>query len=85
MRHAGHDETERAMDDVVELFGMIAIGAALAAPLLYGLSTLLGMTHKQFRPILHRNRPDGATTPVLHGQAEPSIDEHASRTQQGRT
>jgi hypothetical protein len=71
--------------DLISFIGLVTISAVLAAPLLYGLSTLLGLTHKQFRPILHRNRPDGATTPVLHGQAEPSIDEHASLTQQGRT
>jgi hypothetical protein len=41
----------QAVHDLTSFIGLIAIGAALAAPLLYGLWTLLGMTHKQFRPI----------------------------------
>lgn len=65
------------MEDPIDFIGLVVIGAVLAAPLLYGLSTLLGMTHKQFRPILRQNRPDGATVPVVHGQPEPSIEQHA--------
>ncbi len=73
------------MDNTLGFIGMIAIGAALAAPLLYGLATLLGLTHKQFRPILHRNRLDGGTMPVIDNQPKPSVEQHTSQTQQGRT
>lgn len=72
------------MLDLMNYSGLIAIGAAVAVPLAYGLSTLLGMTHKEFRPILHGNRPDGTTTPIVLGQAEPPIEEQKSRSQQGR-
>ena len=57
------------MEDMADIIGVIAIGAALAVPLVYGLSTLMGMTHKEFRPILHRNQPDGTTEPLVHDQA----------------
>ena len=59
------------MLDLMNYTGLIAIGAAVAAPLAYGLTTLLGMTHKEFRPIFHGNQPDGTTTPFVLGQAEP--------------
>ncbi len=64
------------MHDLVSFIGLIAIGAALAVPLVYGVYTLLGMTHKQFHPILRRKRPDGATAPLMNGQAEPSVEQH---------
>ena len=68
--HDGLHTTVRFhLDEVLGLLSMIGIGMALAVPLLYGLSTLLGMTHKEFRPILHRNQPDGTTEPLVHDQA----------------
>lgn len=72
------------MLDFMHYGGLFAIGATVAVPLAYGLATLLGMTHKEFRPIFHGNMPDGTTTPILLGQAEPQIEEHQSRSQQGR-
>lgn len=54
----------------LDFIGIIAIGAALAVPLAYGLATLLGMTHKQFRPILRLKRPDGTAVPILDGPSE---------------
>jgi len=62
--------------DLISFIGLGAIGAALAVPLAYGLATLLGMTHKQFRPIFHRKRPDGATVPIINGENEPSVEQH---------
>lgn len=70
--------------DLITFIGFVAIGGALSVPLLYGLATLLGMTHKQFRPIFHRKQPDGATAPIIHDQTEPSIEQHASHKRQGR-
>lgn len=72
------------MNEVLGLFGMIGIGAAVAAPLWYGLSTLLGMTHKEFRPILHRKQSDGTTEPVVHDQAGPASGRQLSRMNPGR-
>lgn len=72
------------MDEVLGLFSMIGIGVAVAVPLLYGLSTLLGMTHKEFRPILHRRQPDGTTEPVVHDQVGPARGRHLSRMEPGR-
>jgi hypothetical protein len=62
--------------DLVSFIGFVAIGAALAVPLAYGLATLLGMTHKQFRPIFHRKQPDGMTVPIINGENEPSVEQH---------
>ena len=66
--------------DLVTFIGLVAIGAALAVPLAYGLATLLGMTHKQFRPIFHRKQQDGATMPVVNGANEPSVEQHKQTT-----
>jgi hypothetical protein len=62
--------------DLISFIGFVAIGAALAVPLLYGLATLLGMTHKQFRPIFHRKQQGGMTVPMVNGENEPSVEQH---------
>ena len=72
------------MSEVLELLSMIGIGLAVAVPLLYGLSTLLGMTHREFRPILHRKQPDGRTEPVVHDQTGPASGRQLSRMEPGR-
>ena len=73
------------MPDFMNFTGLLAIGTAVAMPLAYGLSTLLGMTHKEFRPILHRNLPDGTTEPVVHDQAGPASGRQLSGTELGRS
>jgi hypothetical protein len=70
--------------DLISFIGLVTIGAALAVPLVYGLATLLGMTHKQFHPILHRKQQNGATTPVMDGQPESTVEEHESTHRQPR-
>ena len=72
------------MQDPVDFIGLVAIGAALAVPLAYGLSTLLGMTHKQFRPIFHARRPNGSTTPVVDGPKEPPAEQQNPEHEQPR-
>lgn len=57
------------MQSTASIIGVIVIGAALAAPLLYGISTLLGLTHKQFRPIFRGKHPDGTRLPAISGNA----------------
>lgn len=49
---------------MMDLIGLIALGIGLAAPLAYGVATLLGMTHKQFRPIFRARRANGTTAPI---------------------
>lgn len=64
------------MKDMVDFISLIMIGMVLAVPLAYGLATLMGMTHKQFRPIFHRKQPDGATVPMVNVGNEPSVEQH---------
>lgn len=64
------------MEDTVELIGVVMSGAALAVPLLYGVSTLLGMTHKRFHPIFRRQQQDGASVPVMNEPIESQIERH---------
>lgn len=70
--------------DLITFIGFVVIGGALAVPLLYGLATLLGMTHKQFHPILREKRPDGVTVQLMNDQAKPSSEQQPVPTQQGR-
>jgi hypothetical protein len=69
---------------MVDFIGLVVIGAALAVPLLYGLATLLGMTHKQFHPILRREQPNGTTAPMMDGRPEPTVGQHRSAHTQPR-
>ncbi len=71
--------------DLISFIGLVAIGAALAAPLVYGLATLLGMKHRQFHPILRHQEQDGTTVQMANGQAEPPGEPRSVSTQQGRT
>lgn len=61
------------MPDIIELIGLVAIGAVLAAPLAYGVATLLGMTHKQFRPIFRVKRLNGMTAPIISDAKEQLV------------
>jgi hypothetical protein len=70
--------------DLVSFIGLVAIGAALAVPLVYGVMTLLGMTHKRFHPILRREQLNGTTAPMLDGQPEPTVGQHDSVHKQPR-
>ncbi len=60
------------MEDAVDFIGLVIIGAALAVPLLYGLSTLLGMKHRQFRPVFRRKQP---TNQGGHHGDDQTLDE----------
>jgi len=71
------------MEDPVDFIGLIAIGAALAVPLVYGIWTLLGMTHKQFRPIF-RERPSGDTTTEGNDQNSPPAGSQDPEQEQPR-
>ena len=72
------------MKDMVDFIGLVMIGAALTVPLLYGLATLLGMTHKRFHPILRREQLNGTTAPIIDGQPEPTVEQHDSAHKQPR-
>ena len=72
------------MEDPVDFIGLVVIGAALAVPLLYGLSTLLGMKHRQFRPIFRRKQRNGTTGPLMDDQATPSVEQHEETNKQSR-
>jgi len=60
------------VEDAVDFIGAVVIGAILIAPLLYGLSTLMGMTHKQFRPVFRRKQP---TNQGGHNGDDQTLDE----------
>lgn len=72
------------MHDLMSFIGLIAIGAALAVPLVYGVMTLLGMTHKRFHPILRREQRNGTTVSMMDGQPEPTAGQHDSAHKQPR-
>lgn len=71
------------MENTVDMLGVVLIGAALGVPLLYGISTLLGMKHRQFRPVLRWKQPDGSTAPVFQDRKEPSDDGRHRTTNEG--
>lgn len=47
------------MPNVLNLALLLGAGAVLTAPLLYGLSTLRGMKHRSYIPLLRFKRRDG--------------------------
>lgn len=57
------------MPKLLNLAMLLGTGAALTAPLLYGLSTLRGMKHRSYIPLLRFKRRDGTilTITAEHG------------------